>query len=62
MILWMFDTSMRELVYCDPQAGAIRFSFDVVKAFDENASEIALRKLPRANNSNLVIAGGLRLR
>lgn len=77
MTLWMFDTSTRDLVYCDPQAGALRFGLGVVVVWANgdrserneaarclpNALEVNLRKsLPRANNSNIVVGGGLKFR
>jgi hypothetical protein len=65
MTLWTFDTSTRELVYNDPQHGPLRFSMARVVDFDAlhdaKSIEIALRKLPRANNSNLLVRGALRL-
>jgi hypothetical protein len=63
MTLWMFDTSSRELIYLDPQAGPIRFSFDAVCALDPNVKEAELRKvLPRSDASPLVGRNGVRLR
>jgi hypothetical protein len=60
--LWMFDTSRSELVYCDPQAGPIRFPFAVVAEFAPSTTLGELRKaLPRSDASPLVGRGGLRL-
>jgi len=68
----MFDTATRELVYCDPQAGPVKFSIQSVaryKAQTESPSldayerqlEADLRRaLPRSNRSNLVIAKALK--
>jgi hypothetical protein len=63
MILWMFDTSRSELVYCDLEAGPIRFPLSVVEVFTlGRATALGLRTvLPRSDKSPLVGRGGMRL-